>query len=275
MRATVLVPLVRTRNAFGLACALGILTVGCGGGGQKEEAAQESSTPKTETATQAAPVIDMATAATLTGRVVFDGIAPKAEVIDVSSEASCHAKAEAHPVYTQKVVVNSNGTLQYVFVYVKEGLGGATFPAPTTPVVLDQEGCTYHPHVFGIQTGQPLQIKNSDEGVLHNIHALSTIGNSFNFGMPRVMDTTKEFKKSEVMVRIKCDVHGWMNCYAGVLDHPYYSVTGEDGSFKLAPLPPGQYVIETWHEEYGAQTQTVTLTASETKELVFTYKPTS
>lgn len=279
MQRRVLVSLVhrsgaRSHIALALACTLGIFVTGCGG--KKEESAQKTSTTETQTKTQqAAPVIDVATAGTVTGRVVFEGAPPKMQLIDTSSEAVCHGKSETNPVYTQTVVVNPNGTLRYAFVYVKEGLGSAAFPPPTTPVVLDQNGCTYYPHVFGIQAGQPLKIMNSDENVLHNIHSISQKGNSFNFGMPKVMDSIKEFKKSEVMVRIKCDVHSWMSAYAGVVDNPYYSVTGEDGTFTLAPLPPGQYVVETWHEEYGVQTQTVTVSPSETKEITFTYKPTS
>ena len=249
-----------------------VLTVGCG---QKEESGQQASTAGKTEATQAAPVIDAATAATVTGRVVFSGTAPKMQLIDVSSEETCHSKSESDPVYTQNVVVNTNGTLRNAFVYVKEGLGDMKFPPPTESVVLDQSGCAYKPHIFGIQVRQPLNIKNSDEGVLHNIHALSKKRNAFNFGMPKVMESTKQFKSAEVMVKIKCDVHGWMGAYAGVLDHPYYGVTGEDGTFNLSPLPPGEYVIETWHEEYGTQTQTVTVGEKETKEITFTFKPAS
>lgn len=249
-----------------------VLLLSCG---QKEESSEQASTTKEESATEMATSVDVATAATVTGRVVFNGTAPTMQLIDMSSEASCHAHAESEPVYTENVVVNANGTLRNVFVYVKEGLDGMTFPVPSTPVVLDQLGCQYHPHVFGIQTNQPVMIKNSDEGVLHNIHTISKKGNGFNFGMPRVMESKKAFKKSEIMVRIKCDVHGWMGAYAGVLDHPYFSVTGEDGTFELAPLPPGQYVIESWHEEYGTQTQTVTVTEREKKEITFTFKPAS
>ena len=208
------------------------LTLAMGCGGQKQETEGQATSKKPATTAQTA-VIDEATAATVTGRVLFEGTAPKMQLIDVSSEATCHTRAESEPVYTQNVVVNSNGTLRHVFVYIKEGLGDMEFPAPSDPVVLDQAGCTYVPHVFGIQATQPLTIKNSDEGVLHNIHAISKKGNSFNFGMPKLMESKKQFKRSEVMVRIKCDVHGWMSCYAGVLNHPYYSVTGEDGTFGL------------------------------------------
>jgi subtilisin family serine protease len=257
-----------------LGIAVLIVAVGCGG--QKEESQGRASSAAKETATsEAAPVVDKATAATITGRVVFSGTAPPMQPIDLSSEQVCQHRADSHPVYTENVVVNDNGTLRNVFVYVKEGLGDQSFPAPTEPVVLDQVGCQYIPHVFGIQVGQPLTIKNSDEGVLHNIHAISEVRNGFNFGMPKVMESTKKFKKPEVMVRIKCDVHGWMNSYAGVLKHPYHAVTGKDGTFELSPLPPGEYVIETWHEEYGPQTQTVALAERDSKEITFTYRPAS
>ena len=250
------------------------LMIGCGGGSDSDSAGGQATTAKKAPAAEASAV-DMATAATIAGTVAFEGTAPKMEVIDVSSEATCHSHNETNPIYTETVVVNDNSTLRYVFVYVKDGLGDTKFPVPEAPVVLDQKGCHYDPHVFGIMAKQPLLIKNSDEGVLHNIHSLSKSGNSFNFGMPRVMETTKKFKKAETMVRIKCDVHGWMNAYAGILDHPFYAVTSEDGSFRLPPLPPGQYTIEAWHEEYGVKTQTVTVTQKETKEITFTYSPSS
>ena len=152
------------------------LVAGCGGGGKEEskEVAKSESKPAA-----AATVVDAATAATVSGRVVFSGTPPAMTIIDVSSELVCSHSAEANPVYTENVVVNNNGTLRYAFVYVKEGLGGMKFPTPTEPVVLDQVGCRYIPHVFGIQAKQPLTIKNSDEGVLHNIHALSKKGNGF------------------------------------------------------------------------------------------------
>lgn len=250
------------------------ITAGCGGGGEKS-GDHAATAEKAAPAKKMASAVDVATAGKVMGRVVFDGTPPTMRVIDVSSELSCHERAEDHPVYEENVVVNDNGTLRNAFVYVKSGLEGMSFPPPEKAVVLDQMGCHYNPHVFGIQVDQPLTIKNSDEGVLHNIHAFSDARNGFNFGMPRVMESTKSFKKAEVMVRIKCDVHGWMNSYAGVVDHPYYAVTGADGSFEFSPLPPGDYVIETWHEEYGTQTQTVTVTQKETKEITFTFKPAS
>jgi hypothetical protein len=156
------------------------------------------------------------------------------------------------------VIVNSNGTLKNVFVYVKEGVTGK-HEAPKDPVKFDQHGCVYTPKVFGIMVNQPLEIWNSDD-TLHNVHALPKNSPEFNLGMPvKGMKLKKSFTKPEVMVKIKCEVHPWMGAYAGVLEHPFYAVTGDDGTFTIKDLPPGQYVIEAWHEKYGAQTQNVTV----------------
>jgi plastocyanin len=171
-------------------------------------------------------------------------------------------------------MVGGGGELQNVFVYVKDGLGDRTFTAPTGPVVLDQKGCRYHPHVFGIMVGQPMQILNSDP-TLHNIHATPAAGQNaeFNTGQPiQGMKTDHTFTKKEVMVPFKCDVHSWMNAYVGVLDHPYFATTGGDGAFALNKLPPGTYTIEAWHEKLGTQTQSVTIGPKESKEITFTFK---
>ena len=178
-------------------------------------------------------------------------------------------------VLDENVVVNDNNTLRWVFVYVKEGLGGRTFTEPAEPVVLDQSGCIYHPHVFGVQTGQAIKILNSDP-LLHNIHALPEVNRSFNFGMPNQGDEReRNFRVPEIMVKIKCDVHPWMSAYAGVLDHPHFSVSGDDGAFSIEGLPAGTYTIDAWHESYGAQTQTVTVSDGEVTSVNFTFEATS
>ena len=192
-------------------------------------------------------------AATITGKVLFEGAAPTPENIKVGADPKCQL---VHPngLVNDEVVVNSNGTLKNVFIYVKDGLAGKTFDAPKEAVVFDQKGCQYNPKVFGIQVGQPLEILNSAD-TLHNVHSLSVNSQQFNLGMPiKGMKLKKTFAKPEVMVKIKCEVHPWMHAYAGVLDHPFYSVSTDDGSFTLKNLPPGNYVIEAWHEKYGAQT---------------------
>jgi hypothetical protein len=168
-------------------------------------------------------------------------------------------------------LINDNGTLRNVFVYVKTGLEGKVFPPPRTPVILDQHGCAYQPRVLGMQARQPLLIRNSDD-TLHNVHAMPTRSKEFNVGQPnKGMETTRTFTTPEVMVKFKCDVHPWMAAYIGVLDHPYFAVTGADGDVRIPELPPGTYEFEAWHETYGTKTQRVTLAPGETKELTFTF----
>jgi plastocyanin len=173
---------------------------------------------------------------------------------------------------TTEAVVVKDGALQNVFVYVKDGLGDLRFAVPATPVVLDQQGCRYTPHVFGIQVGQPLEIVNSDP-TLHNVHAMAERNREFNMGQPQQgVKHTHTFSTQEVLLPFKCDVHGWMRAYAGVVDHPFYAVSGADGSFELKGLPPGTYTVEAIHETLGARTQTVTIGARETKDAPFTFQ---
>jgi len=247
--------------------AVVLFIAACGGGGA------QTSPPPDETSGGEAPVtspVDPATAGSVSGKVMFTGSAPEAEPILMDAEPTCQ---EQYPggAFTETVVVNDDGTLQNVFVYVKEGLGDLKFPVPTEGTLLDQKGCRYHPHVFGLQTGQDLIIRNSD-GILHNIHPMPSLNRPFNLGQPKVMDSTRQFDQIEVMIPIECDVHDWMKGYAGVLDHPYFSVTGSDGSFSLPNLPPGTYTIGAWHEVYGEQTMSVTIGEKESKAVEFTFE---
>jgi len=249
------------------ACAAAALLVACGGGNQN----QQNSVPASSgAAAPAAPVVDAATAATVTGKVKFEGTAPASQPIKLSADPYCQ---KANPgLTTETEIVGKDGSVENVFVYVKDGLGNRTFPTPSEPVVMDQKGCHYTPHVFGIQVGQPLQIVNSDD-TLHNVHGLPKANKEFNQGQPiQGMKMTHTFSTKEVMVPFKCDVHGWMNAWVGVLDHPYYAVTSADGSFSLKGLPPGTYTIEAWHEKLGTQTQTVTVGDREAKDIAFTFK---
>lgn len=215
----------------------------------------------------------VAHAATLTGKVHFEGTSPEAQSLDLAADPTC---AALHPegLKSEEVVVNPNNTLKNVFVYAKSGLEVQTFAAPQNPVALDQQGCHYVPHVFGVQAGQPIEIVNSD-ATLHNVHALATANKEFNLGMPiQGMKLKKTFGKPEVMAKFKCDVHPWMSAYAGVLDHPFFSVTNEEGIFAIKDLPPGNYVLEAWHEKYGTQTQSVSVGQEDIPEIAFRYSET-
>ncbi len=208
---------------------------------------------------------------TVTGSVKFVGRAPSNPELDMSEEPQCAAKYKTTP-RDPIVVVNPNGTLANVFVYVKEGLpADAKYPVPTSSVVIDQSGCEYSPRVFGIMVSQPLEIRNSDP-LMHNIKTLAKNNRPFNVSQPTAgMKLNRTFTAPEVMLRFECNVHGWMRAYAGVLPHPFFATTGMNGSFSIGGLPPGTYTIEAWHEKYGTQMVTVTVKDNETTSADLTY----
>lgn len=235
----------------------------CGGGSsQPQQTAAPASAPK-----PVATPIDPATVGSITGTITLTGTPPAAQPIKTKSDPNCH-----QAIHTETYMVGNGGALGNVFVYVKDGLGKYVFTPPATPVVLDQRDCHYVPHVFGIQVGQTLEIVNSDP-TLHNIHFIPDANREFNMGEPiQGMRQPHVFSVKEVLIPIKCDVHNWMNAYAGVVDNPFYAVTGEDGSFTLKGLPPGTYTIEAVHEKLGRQTQTVTIGPKETRDSSFNFK---
>lgn len=197
-------------------------------------------------------------AGTVTGKALFNGTPGENPKIDMAADPVCKS-LHASDVFAEKAIINSNKTLRNVFVYIKEGLTDKTFPAPSELAVLDQKGCWYVPHVQGMQAGQKLQIVN-DDATLHNVHAVAKNNPEFNLGMPlQGMKLEKTFSNPEIMVKMKCDVHPWMNGYIGVLNHPFFNVTGEDGAFEIKNVPPGEYVVEAWHETYGTKSEKITV----------------
>jgi plastocyanin len=210
-------------------------------------------------------------ASTITGTVTFDGKAPALRPLAMDADPVC-AKKHPTPAPNEMLVLGSNNTMGNILVWVSKGVpAGKTFPVPKTPVVLDQNGCQYKPHVMGIMVGQQYKILNSD-GVLHNIHTLPKINPAFNQGMPAtIKEATTVFNKPEDVFHIKCDVHPWMSAYMAVFTHPFFSVTGTDGKFTISGLDPGTYEITAWHEKLGVKTATVTVGASDTKTSDFKF----
>jgi plastocyanin len=262
---------MRLRNVwvYGLGATLALSIAACGGG---SEPASQSAAPAASAAAPAGQKVDPATAGEVKGVVSLEGTAPKNEAIKMNADPVCLKEAKGPQTQETFTVGGDGKTLGNVFVYVKDGLGNYVFETPTESIKFDQKGCRYTPHVFGVRVNQPVEIINSDP-TLHNIHATPKANSEFNNGQPiQGMKMTHTFTAKEVMVPFKCDVHGWMNAYVGVLDHPYFAVTGPDGAFSLKSLPPGTYTIEAWHEKLGPMTQSVTLGDKETKDVNFAFK---
>jgi len=206
--------------------------------------------------------------ASITGTVVYEGKAPKLKAIAMDADPICASK-HTEVVRVEVLVLGEGQTMANVFVHVKSGLPEKAYSIPADPVVLDQLGCMYKPHVFGIRAGQPLTILNSD-GTLHNIHAMPEVNRAFNIAMPETkLTATKVFTKKEFMFPIKCDVHPWMGAWCAVMSHPFFDTTGKDGKFTIEGLEAGTYEIEAWHERLGTRTATVSVTADETKTVDF------
>jgi hypothetical protein len=251
-----------------IACAALLAAVTACSGSDSSKSAEPSS-PK---AAPDAKKVDASTAATITGRVLFEGTPPVNPVISMSSDPAC-VSANKGDITSERYVIDDGG-LENVFVYIKDGLGNKyLFDTPTEAVKIDQKGCHYVPHVLGIRTTQPLEIVNSDN-TMHNVHGMPETNREFNFGQPVPgMKNAVTFTTPEVLIPFKCDVHSWMAAYVGVVDHPYFAVSGNGGKFELRTIPPGTYTIEAVHEKLGRQSQTVTLGEKESKDIKFTFKP--
>ena len=193
--------------------------------------------------------------ATIRGMVKFRGTIPAAPRIGRGSFAECAKTASR----AAAVLVYPDGGVAEAFVWVKEGVPDGDYPIPADPVVIDQRGCEFLPRVAGVRAGQPVAFRNDDQ-TLHNVHAIGTGSNRFNFGMPVTgMEVKRLLAEPQVMVTVACDVHPWMRAYLGVVRHPFFAVTGADGHFAITGLPGGTYVLEAWQEATGRVEHSVTL----------------
>ena len=249
---------------YAAALAVALSAAACGGG---------APAPAAQAPPPDAKRVDEAKSGSLSGRVTYEGAVPASAPANLESDPAC-VRDNPGGLKLDTILVK-NGGVDNVFVYVKDGLGNYYFDAPTAAVTLDQKGCNHSPHVLGVRAGQPIEIVNSD-ATLHNVSADAHVNQGFNMGQPiKGQKNTKVFTAPEVMVHFKCNVHGWMSAYLGVLNHPYFAVTTGGGSFELKNLPAGTYTIEAWHEKLGTRTESVTLAEKEAKTVSFAFKATA
>ena len=244
---------------------------GCGGGDASKEVSPKPSAQETSEIDAGKKSIDVSTVGLIKGRVLFEGDAPAPKAISVKGNPECAILHPGGNVMSEELLAKDGG-LGNVFMYVKEGLEGYTFETPKEPVTIENNACVYAPHVAGAQVNQEIIFLNKDN-TLHNIHSYPKTNKAFNLGLPLVgMKQTKKFAAAEIMVPMKCDVHPWMLGYIGVLSHPCFAVTDVTGNFELKNLPPGEYLIEAWHEKLGVQSQRVKIEPKSEEQVEFRFK---
>jgi plastocyanin len=227
---------------------------------------------RNETSPEAKPAftqIDWNTAGTVSGTIHFSGKMPARVEIDMAQDPACSFSAAN---YTEQYV-GKNGNLENVFIYVKDGLGNKVYPAPSTPVVMDQKGCRYTPHVVGAMVGQPVNFTNSDP-TMHNIHMLPTVSGNQTVDIsqpPNGVAESRVFSQPELMMSVRCNNHPWMQAFINVVKNPFYAVSDADGHFEIKGLPPGTFTLVAVHEILGQQTATVTVGSKQTAAQDFTF----
>lgn len=263
-----------TRRWAPLAASLLVLTAACSPSAETDSgspAAAPSGTADSqwELLEPAPPPLQRPDLGAIEGHVTLLGRAPGNRVIRMGMDPKCAEFNEGRVVAEEGVVVNREGDLANVFVHLEGDF--PTSPPPTRPAQIDQVGCVYVPHVIGAQVGQTIEVHNGDD-LAHNVHASSRVDNGFNVGQP-VGGLVYRFQpeQEEIMLHVGCDIHRWMSSYVGIVDHPYFAVTGTDGGFSMANVPPGTYTIHGWHEIFGESSQTVEVRAGETAVVDFSF----
>jgi hypothetical protein len=212
-----------------------------------------------------------ATGVKLSGRIVYKGKPPARRPINMSKDAKCIELHGKKTVLDEDLLVDEAGGVQNVFVRISRGAPKVEYPMPDKPARLDQQDCMFRPRVQGVRVGQKLLVANADP-VTHNVRSFPSLNPAFNFGQPPATEPRERvFEKAEREIEIQCDFHLWMHAYVFVMDHPFYAVSAEDGTYTIENLPPGEYTLEAWHEKLGRQRQTLTVAGKDSADVNFTY----
>ncbi len=245
------------RKLAAVALLVPFAAAACGGSEEADAPAAAASNEPAATAP------DLSEAGGVAGSAMFAGEAPAADAIQMAADPFCQS-AHGEAVMSTPVMVDADGGLMNVVIHISGGLEGYAFDDATDQALLNQTGCVYEPHVVAMQTGQTIIIRNSDD-TLHNVNVQPANNAAFNQGQPLAnMEIERTFENAEVGIPARCDVHPWMGAFISVFDHPYFSVSTADGAFSIPMLPPGDYVVEAWHETLGTMTQNVTVAPNET-----------
>jgi hypothetical protein len=201
---------------------------------------------------------DAPSGAVVRGQVKLAGNPPQRLTIDMTQVPECVKVHGTETILNEDAIVGSGGEVKNAFVYVKRAPAPSDDPAALQPAVLNQEKCMYRPRVQGVRVGQKLEIRNSD-GFAHNVRGYPQLNPIFNIGQPGKGDVRdKVFELAEnPPIKFKCDLHKWMTAYVFVMDHPYFGVTADDGTFEIGGLPPGDYTLAVWHETFGKNQQEI------------------
>lgn len=258
-----------------------LLSAGCSANKTAEPSASAATSPAAKPAPTASPAPTTPRPASfasikapagkgvILGRVLYQGTPPKPKPISFGGEKLCaELYKDGAPNY-ETLVVSPDGAVKWALVSIKGNVPGTHTP-PAKPVVMDQAGCVFLPHVAAMMTGQEIEYRNSDP-VSHNIRATPSKNPAFNTIFSAKMNSKSKLETAEFGIPLKCDIHFWMSAYLHVLPHPFFAVTGDDGSFVISDVPPGEYSLLTWHETLKTQTQKVTVKPGEVSEVDFTF----
>ena len=203
-------------------------------------------------------------AGTLVGKVQYEGPVPAAKTAKVEQDIEvCGTEQQS-----EFLIVGPDQGLKWAVVRV-DGVGGVS-KSDQVPT-MDQNGCRFDPRVVIARPGEEMAVLNSD-GILHNVHTVSEKNPSINKAQPGFVKSLSVSFATPEMVRMKCDVHGWMRGWILVTDDPA-AVTDESGSFTVADVPAGTHEVTVWHEKLGRQTKEVTVAAAGETVVEFLFTP--